>query len=232
MSALMQSHDHTHHDGQPRFHPADDLLLSYASGTLEQGAALVVATHLALCPLCREEVARLEALGGALLADVEPVPVGGDMLAGILDRLDAPCHDPVPLRRQARRDGPVPVLPEPLRFYLGGDLDGVKWRRTIPGLQEASVPHVGGSVQMMRIRAGRAMPQHTHRGDEFTLVLQGGFSDACGHFLRGDFAATDPSIDHRPVADTDGDCICLAFTGAPLRLTGRFLRWLNPLMRT
>ncbi|MFV3074698.1 ChrR family anti-sigma-E factor [Niveispirillum fermenti] len=218
----------------PHHHPAPDLLLAYAAGSLNEGASLLVATHLALCPHCRAEVTRLEEIGGALLEGTEQVAVGDDLLAGVLARLDEPARPLIRMPDVTPRPPPagMPLLPQPLRSYIGGDLDRVRWRLTIPGLHEAAVPCRGGSVKMMRIRAGMGMPRHTHNGDELTLVLAGGFSDADGHYLRGDFAATDPSIDHRPVADADGDCICIAFTDAPLRLTGRFLRWLNPILRT
>lgn len=215
----------------PHRHPAPDLLLAYAAGTLAEAPSLVVATHLALCPRCRQEVARLEEIGGALLTDEESVAVSDDLLAGVLARLDDPVPA-LPPARPRRIAGPRPLLPEPLRSYIGGDLDRVRWRRTIPGLQEAVVACAGGTVKIMRIRPGMGMPQHTHGGEEFTLVLQGGFTDESGHYLRGDFAATDPTVDHRPVADEDGDCICVVFTDAPLRLTGRILRWLNPILRT
>ncbi len=75
------------------------------------------------------------------------------------------------------------------------------------------------------------MPSHTHAGLELTLVLQGGFCDRTGHFLRGDVAEADSDVDHRPVADDDGPCLCLAVTDAPLRLTGRVGRMLNPFVR-
>lgn len=214
----------------PHHHPDSDLLLAYAAGTLAEAPSLVVATHLALCPHCRAEVAGMEAIGGALLSADAGMAVSDGLLSDVLSRLDGPPPAEAPRRRLALV-GPAPVLPEPLRSYIGGDIDHIRWRRTIPGLHEANVKCSGGAVRMMRIRSGMGMPQHTHRGDEFTLVLAGGFSDDTGHYLRGDFAATDPSVDHRPVADDDGDCICIAFTDAPLRLTGRFLRWLNPLMR-
>ena len=83
----------------------------------------------------------------------------------------------------------------------------------------------------MRIKSGTAMPSHTHEGTELTLVLAGGFSDERGHFLRGDLAEVDASVDHRPIADPGDDCICLAVTDAPLRLTGPFGRLLNPFLR-
>jgi putative transcriptional regulator len=75
------------------------------------------------------------------------------------------------------------------------------------------------------------MPTHTHDGSELTLVLAGGFSDESGHFVRGDVAEADPSINHQPVADPGEDCLCLAVTDAPIRLTGPFGRLLNPFLR-
>lgn len=215
----------------PHHHPASDLLLSYAAGTLAEARGLLVATHLALCPRCRADVAGLEAIGGALLSAGQGADISPGLLSDVLARLDGPPPAEPPRRRVAVTPGRVPVLPEPLRSYIGGDIDHVRWRLTVPGLHEALVPCVGGTVKMMRIRSGMGMPQHTHGGDEFTLVLAGGFADTSGHYLRGDFASTDPSIDHKPIADAGGDCVCLAFTDAPLRLTGRFLRWLNPLIR-
>ncbi|OYQ35911.1 hypothetical protein CHU95_06525 [Niveispirillum lacus] len=215
----------------PHHHPGPDLLLAYAAGTLAEAPSLVVATHLALCPRCRAEVAGMEAIGGALLSDSSAAtPVSTGLLADVLARLDGPPLAEAPRRRQVP-PGHNPVLPEPLRSYIGGDVDTIRWRRTIPGLHECELSCSGGAVRMMRIRSGMGMPQHTHHGDEFTLVLQGGFTDGSGHYLRGDFASTDTSVDHRPIADDDGDCICLAFTDAPLRLTGRFMRWLNPFIR-
>ena len=49
--------------------------------------------------------------------------------------------------------------------------------------------------------------------------------------MRGDVAEADPSVNHQPVADPGEDCICLAVTDAPLRLTGPFGRLLNPFLR-
>ena len=45
------------------------------------------------------------------------------------------------------------------------------------------------------------MPQHSHEGEEYTLVLRGGFTDGELHFLPGDVATADPTVDHQPIAD-------------------------------
>lgn len=89
----------------------------------------------------------------------------------------------------------------------------------------------GYKTQLLKIASGTAMPSHTHLGTELTLVLAGGFSDESGQYGEGDVAEADDSVTHRPVADPGEDCICLAVTDAPLRLTGALGWLLNPFIR-
>lgn len=220
----------------PAHHPDDALLAGYAAGTLDEATGLVIATHLALCPGCRDAVALFEAVGGALIDDVEPVPMAPDALPALLSRLDREGNvGPVPAGTVGPSSGsdPAPALPRPLRDYVGGDLDAVRWKRLIRGVDLYDIPvgSAGGGrvkVRLMRVRGGVAVPRHTHEGIEMTLVLAGGFSDASGHYRRGDLACSDSDVDHRPVADQGEDCVCVALTDAPLRLTGPLMRLLNP----
>ncbi|UEM03035.1 ChrR family anti-sigma-E factor [Skermanella rosea] len=220
----------------PAHHPEDALLAGYAAGTLDEATSLVVATHLALCPACRDAVALFEAVGGALLDDVEPAPMAPDALPALMARLDREeTRGPVPAETAGPAGVPqtVPALPRPLRDYVGGSLEAVRWKRLIRGVDLYDIPvgSAGGGrikVRLMRVKGGVAVPQHTHEGIEMTLVLAGGFSDASGHYRRGDLACSDSDVDHRPVADQGEDCVCVALTDAPLRLTGPLMRLLNP----
>lgn len=220
----------------PSHHPVEEFLLDYALGHLPEAWALSVATHLTFCPVCRRKVADYERMAGAALAEAGPAAVGAGSLEAVLARLDMAGDEdrsadvPTPVEPPVLLDG-VP-LPLPLRRYLAADRDMV-WRRVMSGLDEIRLP-VGEGQQkavLLRIQPGRAMPWHTHRGEEMTVVLDGGFVDASGAFRRGDCALLDGEVDHRPVAMDDRACICLAVTDAPLKLTGPVGRWLNPLIR-
>jgi len=126
------------------------------------------------------------------------------------------------------------IIPLPLRHYLEGLDPATQWQPVIGGLDQIVLnvgQHKFFKTKLLRIRGGAAMPQHSHDGDELTLVLQGAFGDEGGHFARGDLAMTDDHVDHRPVADIGIDCICLTVTTDNLRLTGPFMRFLNPFMR-
>ena len=72
----------------PQFHLGDDFLLDYAAGSLPEPVALLVATHLTLCAACRHKVDEFEAVGGAMLAEIEPVPLNERALITVLSTLD------------------------------------------------------------------------------------------------------------------------------------------------
>ena len=198
----------------PSHHPAEEALLDYATGALAGGWALAVASHLTYCPRCRARVAAHEAVAGALLDD-GTAPVAPDALDRLLDRLDE-APPPVAV-------APAGDLPRPLAALAGGDSNALPWQRVMNGLEEHVLPLAGSSrVALLRIAPGRAMPVHTHRGGEMTLVLGGGYTDASGAFRRGDLAQADETVRHIPKAMEDGPCLCLTVTDAPLRFTGLF----------
>ncbi|MEK0085976.1 ChrR family anti-sigma-E factor [Benzoatithermus flavus] len=215
-------------------HPSvDELLMAHAAGRLPEPVALAVATHLALCPAARSRYAAYEALGGMFLETLPPATLAEDAWERLLSRLDTTgAGEP---EEQPRRDDPATTyhrLPRPLRDYLPGPLETLRWRR-YGGVAEAELTlrTPGYRTTLVRVRAGRAVPQHTHEGNELTVVLEGAFHDERGRYQRGDLVIADGSVDHMPVADESGDCLCLAVTDAPLRLTGMLGRFLNPFVR-
>ena len=203
----------------------------WRAGTQREPVALLIATHLALCPQCRDQTCKLEAIGGALLEQLGPESPAEDGFARLLDRLDEP-EGPAAAQRPDLTPGYGPRLPQPLRDHVGGSLNRLRWRRLGPIAPARLLTGCAGfTTRLVRLCAGAGAPGHTHEGTELTLVLEGGFTDASGHYLRGDVEVADSAVDHRPVADADGDCLCLAVADAPLRLTGRLGRLLNPFVR-
>ncbi|MFO1074768.1 MAG: ChrR family anti-sigma-E factor [Geminicoccaceae bacterium] len=210
----------------------DELLMAHAVGRLPEPLALVVGTHLALCPRARSRYSRFLALGGLLLERAEPAPLAADAFARLLERLDQEEQPAPACQRPVAWACAAPGLPRPLRDYLPGPLEAQRWRCYGSAAElELRLPTPGYRTTLVRVRAGRQVPRHTHEGHELTLVLAGGFSDKTGHYRRGDLAIADGTIDHRPTADADEDCLCLAVTDAPLRLTGMLGRLLNPFLR-
>lgn len=201
---------------QPTHHLTDPLLTAYAAGTLPEAFSLVVATHVSLCDDCRAQLAALESVGGALLDDVDAVALDAGALAATLDRIAA---------QDSARPAPAPrvkgVFPEPLRAYVGGDFDTVRWRPVGGGVKQAILKTEGGATaRLLRIPGGVSVPDHSHGGTELTLVLQGAFRDETARFGRGDVEVADQDLTHTPIAEEGEVCICLAATDAPLRFKG------------
>lgn len=217
----------------PTHHLDPELLMDYAAGTCSESAGLLIATHLALCPLCRDEVARMERLGGTLLDSAAAAPVDQDSLAKVMAKLDQP--EPIETAdRQtwAEQAATGPQIPRPLSDYVGRSFDDIQWRQLIPGLSEHRIDKLEGvRASLLRIRPGKNMPLHSHDGSELVMVLSGGYHDKFGSFKRGDVAIADADVEHQPIADLGEDCICLSITDAPLRLTGPIGRLINPFVR-
>jgi putative transcriptional regulator len=199
-------------------HPDDSLLIEYAAGSLNEAKGLLVATHLALCPSCRKAVQDGEVVGGAILQSSTYHVGAGE------PREPTTATAPPDVHRVSPRES---VIPNPLRDYLGTPLSEIRWAPLWRGMNEFALPQFAAGVRLLSIPGGGRMPRHTHDAEELTLVLQGAFGDATGHYARGDVATADASIDHRPHADAGEQCICLAVEDGALRLTGWTGRLVN-----
>ena len=86
-------------------------------------------------------------------------------------------------------------------------------------------------VALHRLRPGRGVANHDHRGQEVTVVLRGSFSDQQGLYLPGDFLVMQAGQAHQPIASGDMECICLSVVDAPIKFTGPLNRLLNPFLK-
>ncbi len=204
-------------------HTPDDLLASYAAGSLPHPYAVVVAAHISLCLECRAALEAHQAVGGAVLETVGQQSVSENLKSSILAQLDAPVTPEPTFQRSG-------IYPGPVVEALKGKPP--RWASLGTGVRQ-SILSAGrsGSVRLLYIPPGQAVPDHSHNGLELTLVLQGSFSDETGRFGVGDLEVADQTLEHTPIADEGAPCICLAATDAPLRFTSLIPRLLQPLFR-
>ncbi|QJF49976.1 ChrR family anti-sigma-E factor [Roseobacter ponti] len=210
-----------------KHHLNDAVLMAYSAGTLPEAFNLIVASHLSLCDDCRARAGSFDALGGEILDRQAEAGVSADSFEATMALIESGAPDTieVPALENA-------VLPGPLRDYVGGDLDAIRWKPVGMGVKQAILPtSKEATARLLFIPAGAAMPDHGHHGTEMTMVLKGAFQDDDGYFARGDVEIADSDLHHTPVADIHEDCICLAVTDAPLRfdrllprIAQRFLR--------
>ena len=206
-------------------HPDEDILSGHAMGRLTRGQGLVIEAHLAHCPVCRAGVDQMEAVGGALLETLPPANLATDALAQALVRLDAPEPPPPPPKAApAGLEGiDVPAIL--------GDLPIGRRRWLAPGVwMRPLLSERGGESNTYLIRAAARMQlvQHGHNGPEFTCVLKGAYRDPTGGYGAGDFQFADKGLDHGPLADPDGECICLISAEGPMQMRGLIGKLMQP----
>ncbi|MDV7272058.1 ChrR family anti-sigma-E factor [Thioclava sp. A2] len=203
-------------------HISDDLLDDYRAGALPHAFSVVVAAHLSLCNDCRARHEACDLIGGAMLEGTEAAPLRSDARARIMAALEAPAPAPSP-----RGSG---VFPAPVMAELGGRPP--RLRMLGGGIRQLILSaDRSGSLRLLYIPPGKAVPEHGHGGLELTLVLQGSFADSEGAFRRGDVETANYDIEHQPIADLGAPCICLAATDAPLRFQAIVPRLLQPVFR-
>ena len=212
----------------------ESLLAAYASGHLGHGMSVLMASFLTLSPVARRQMETFETLNGVLLDNTESVEMASDSLSGVMTRLDmvdcdenhiiANCND----KNSGSEDGNNENrdLPAPLRAVFDHPIENQHWRFAYPGVRQLSLG-IGDNderVKLLKITPGKSAPRHTHKGIEATLVLRGAFRDGNRLYERGQLALADQHIQHRPRAEGDEDCICLAVNDGALRFTDSFGR--------
>jgi len=203
-----------------RHHPSPEVLSDYARGALPAGLKLVVSCHLHGCDFCRREVAIWENTGGALLLAAVPVALADDALTRALARIDGGAEAaPRPAKNLPEFLKRFPVPPALHDKDIGSQL----W--LTPSIWFAPVRFSEESQSRTYLVYGKentVLPEHTHRGREYTSVLCGSYSDDTGTFAEGDFEEADGSLSHAPAAQSE--CLCVISADAPMLLHGRIAR--------
>jgi len=228
--------DHTHRltRSEPAHHPDAEMLLAYATGGLDPATSLIVAAHAALCPVCAAEIRRYEMIGGALMESLAPAEMDDGALAAVLAIIEGEDGKAVAPKSgiEVSLDPEIARLPAPVREIAAKAASTQSWKSVAPGIKTFNLDPLASErdddveIKLIRLEPGKGTPRHTHKGDEFTLVLTGAFSDETGRYGVGDLAVGTPDIVHRPIAEPGEVCIALAVTNAPLRFTGT-LGWVQ-----
>lgn len=209
----------------------DAFLADYVSGELTVPAKVLADAHMELVPDSRRWVQCLEDVAGVAMDDGEPEPLSDrdSMLDAIFSEDDKNRAQTGFVHKEPlSKDGWMPAA---IREFVGVGPEDITWRRMLPGIKVYDVGDIDGcEVSIIRVKQGTAIPVHTHEGRELTLVLKGAFDDGQGHYAIGDLSIADETVDHRPVAGLEEECICFIVNDASLRFTGKIGRIINRLM--
>lgn len=223
------------------YHPDSRYLTDFATANLPLAEAVCVSAHLEFCGKCRTHVQQLTDVGSHMFTRLQPEAVSEDSFAALMARVSAGAQQekaPVTVSVQTPHDDVEDAaqshvfLPRAVRRLVSGSLDKLRWVQLGKALRVAplQVSDESRDTAIYDIRAGGRMPEHEHRGEEITVLLQGSFSDADGSYKRGDFVVRHAGESHQPTATMDKDCLCLVCLERPVRPRGLLYRLLEPLV--
>jgi putative transcriptional regulator len=211
-------------------HPYEELLAAYSAGSLPLSQALCISAHLEHCETCGQKLRRLNRVGSELMQQLKPARASSELKQRLLDSLDS-LAEAAPSTQAPENVNPS--IPRCLRQFIDGSYDDLRWKRVSADIQSVELcrDSNGARVELLKIKPGGSATTHTHLGDEYTVILEGSFSDEAGLYREGDFMVRGTSDKHTPVATLDRECICLAVTEGPIQFTGFVSRMMNPFIR-
>lgn len=217
-------------------HPSEELIFKYAAGDLTPAMTLVLGTHIDMCPVCQETLCEMEEdlCRQHLDTVVETLTVPTEHYEGMstaacdkmLEQIfSSEAKPPIRAEELICLEGRRFILPRTLAHNRGriGEwthMVGKLWRAPINVDQK-------GQTNLIYMAPGAQVPEHTHKGQEATLVVDGVFNDEQGSYRDGDFILLDANRKHSPHTNSE-DCLTLATLNAPLHFTSGISRLLNP----
>ena len=211
-------------------HPCDETLVGYTAGTLQPALALVVGVHLEMCARCGEVGLLGTELGGVLLDTQNSEQLPDESFARCWSTIES-----LPDRVAAGNKSTPPSSPAGiLEKCLPGNLEELPWRRVTSNIAQFLVPGFQDHhtwARLFKFQPGTLVPHHGHQHEEFSLVLQGSYTEHSGRFGIGDFSEADAAYDHAPVVDSDEPCIALIGATGRIHFDRLVYRALSRLIR-
>ena len=207
-------------------HPSDEVLELYANGSLSEGMDIFVKGHLHFCPICREKVELLEMVAGELLIeDSVTAELNSNSYQNVLNKIIENETEEPQEREVNIRGG---VMPKMINNLVGKTSDEVPWRFRLPGISDYQISNRDGEeISLLKAEPGARIFQHTHDGEEATLVLSGALQDGESVLRAGDVSIVNENHTHNPSIIGNEPCICLIVMSGKVRFTGRFTRAFN-----
>lgn len=225
-----------------KHHPKIELLSAFVAGELPASLSAAIAIHTDMCPTCQEFIEKetLKAANKSFnsddisvleLIDTQHNAFETDNLATLdFDTMIASITDNAavqkkikPLEKIIKIKGSEYILPLVINNMELSSWSGLgKISRSRINLNEGDI-----HTSLLHLDAGGSVPEHTHKGYEVTLLLDGHFKDEMGSYNPGDFIMLDSNHKHNPI--TESGCLCFTVVSDSLHFTKGLNKLLNPI---
>ena len=211
------------------FHPDLAQLDLFVAGNAEPRLALMLSAHIDLCPLCRQKCQHLQQIQ-AIDALSEQPKLNPDLSRMVQAITALPAHKKslpvVDIDSTLSLDGKQFAVPRSLQRYVR---QTGSWSRLVGKLWQAPVDlGCEGKAHFIYMEKGGKVPEHTHRGTEMTLVIDGQYADGMASYDVGDFTLLHGQHKHQPCSEADEGCLVFTMVDKPLHFTSGIARLLNP----
>ena len=221
-----------------KHHPTFELLKLFVSGDLPASLSAGVAIHAEMCPKCQDQIAQLtdqvaEHSFEETYLDrfiVDDADVANDAMSidfeamadEIMTSNDITSAEPE-IEKNITFNNKSYKLPRAIRNMSFGKPANIgKLSRARIQLDEDEI-----RTSLLQMQPGGSVPEHTHKGFELTLLLEGTFHDGYGEYVKGDFIMLDGTHLHNP--ESTNGCLCYTVANDALHFTQGINKLLNPI---
>lgn len=226
-----------------KHHPTFELIQLFVNGDLPASLSAGIAMHAEMCPKCKQQIEQLtdqvaevsfeENLADSFMAGHNEVSdfehtrhldsLNIDDMVAQITLSDEAYQLTSQTEKTVTLNNKPYVLPKALNNMTIGKTANIgKLSRARIQLNENEI-----HTSLLQIAPGGGVPQHTHKGFELTLLLEGSFNDENGMYFKGDFIMLDHSHQHTPISDEG--CLCYTVANDALHFTQGINKLLNPI---
>jgi len=221
-----------------KHHPKFSLIQAFVNGDVPASLSVGIAIHADMCSVCQQKIAQIteqmaeisfeqDSPYQSAAADATKIVTNAsfdfnDMIDDIVQLSILQVNEPKEEKTITFKDS---------TYTLPLALHHTKLSKTarIGKLARTRIQFDEGEIHssLLRIEPGGAVPEHTHKGFELTVLLSGSFHDDSGEYVEGDFIMLEGSKQHHPIS-TDG-CLCYTVANDALHFTQGINKLLNPI---
>lgn len=223
-----------------KHHPTFELLKNFVDGELPASLSAGIAIHADMCEKCQSQIAQLTDQVAEASFEFEEAFLDRFIVdeSKDLDEVASISFEDMIEDITSSRD--IESIKDKEDKFISFNDEEYKLPSALTNMALGKTAHVGklsrARVQLdeneihtslLHIEPGGGVPEHTHKGFELTLLLDGSFEDESGTYEKGDFIMLDGSHQHHPVSK-DG-CLCYTVANDALHFTQGINKLLNPI---
>ncbi|TEW55262.1 transcriptional regulator [Psychromonas sp. RZ22] len=213
-----------------KHHPTFELIQSFVNGDLPASLSIGIKLHAEMCSQCQKQIAQLtEQVADNAFESENSFAVNDndifDFESIISDITESDDIDDVSveINKTINFKNKAYPLPKALNNVSVGKTANIgKLSRARLQLDEEEI-----HTNLLHFNPGGGVPEHTHKGFELTVLLDGSFTDHKGEYTKGDFIMLDGTFTHQPISEKG--CLCYTVANDALHFTQGINKLLNPI---